>query len=190
MVEIGVVILLLDYIIRQMACSRYSNDRGRIEKRNDISTYAGRYALDVPGPGDQMKFNADPHIRIQKWGANFRNNMMDINSDLRGLTRPLTRDIPEVNDYKKWSVKSSVSFKPEETNYITDDSRATHPAWTYREVEINRFEPTLLNPLDQLEKPFHYDLNTRILERDYFKPTPVPLAISGKNTTSSYVPYQ
>jgi hypothetical protein len=35
-----------------------------------------------------------------------------------------------------------------------------------------------LNPLDQLEKPFHYDLNTRILERDHFKPTPVKLAIA------------
>ena len=172
-----------------MACSRYMNDRGRIEKQNTILTNPGRYALDVPGPGDQMSFNADPHIRIQKWGANFRNNMMDINSDLRGLTRPLTRDLPEVNDYKKWSVKSSVAFAPSETNYVTDDSRATHPAWTYREAEINRFEPTLLNPLDQLEKPFHYDLNTRILERDHFKPTPVPLAVA-KKTQDGYLPFQ
>lgn len=163
-----------------MACSRYNNDRGSIEKHNAILTHPGRYALDSPGPGDQMAFNADPHIRIQKWGANFRNNMMDINSDLRGMTRPLTRDIPEVNDYKQWSVKSSVAFQPEETNYVTDDSRATHPAWTYREAEINRFEPPLLNPLDQLEKPFHYDLNTRILERDHFKPSPVKLAIAGQ----------
>ena len=99
-------------------------------------------------------------------------------------------DLPEVNDYKKWSVSSSAPTQHGESNYVTDDSRATHPAWTYRETELNRFEPTLLNPLDQLEKPFHYDLNTRILERDYFKPTPVPLAISGKNTTSGYVPYQ
>ena len=168
-----------------MACTRYTNDRGRIEKQNAMLTHPGRYALDVPGPGDQMAFNADPHIRIQKWGANFRNNMMDINSDLRGMTRPLTRDLPEVNDYKKWSVKSSVAFKPEETNYMTDDSRATHPAWTYRESEINRFEPTFLNPLDQLEKPFHYDLNTRILERDHFKSSPVPLAVAGFNNVPS-----
>lgn len=177
-----------------MACTRYTNDRGRIEKQNAMLTHPGRYALDVPGPGDQMAFNADPHIRIQKWGANFRNNMMDINSDLRGMTRPLTRDIPEVNDHKKWSVKSSVAFKPEETNYMTDDSRATHPAWTYRESEINRFEPTFLNPLDQLEKPFHYDLNTRILERDHFKSSPVPLMVAGSshalsgNAPSSHVP--
>jgi hypothetical protein len=42
-----------------------------------------------------------------------------------------------------------------------------------------------LNPLDQLEKPFHYDLNTRILERDHFKPTPVKLAIAGQGQGQS-----
>jgi hypothetical protein len=72
---------------------------------------------------------------------------------------------------------------------MTDDSRATHPAWTYRESEINRFEPTFLNPLDQLEKPFHYDLNTRILERDHFKSSPVPLMVAGSsNAPSSNAP--
>lgn len=151
-----------------MACSRYNNDPNRIEKRNAISTFAGRYAMDVPGPGDNMDFNADPHLRLTGWGANFRDNMMDINSDLRGLTRPLNRDLPEVNCYKKNAVKSSATSYGE-TNYITDDSRATHPAWTYRDVEQNRWEQPLLNPLDQLEKPFHNNLNTRILERDHFR---------------------
>jgi len=157
---------LYKYII--MACSRYNNDYNRIEKRNAISTFAGRYAMDVPGPGDKMDFNADPHLRLTGWGANFRENMMDINSDLRGLTRPLNRDLPNVNCYKKHAAHSStISYG--EINYITDDSRATHPAWTYRDAEMNRWEQPMLNPLDQLEKPFHNNLNTRILERDHFK---------------------
>jgi hypothetical protein len=57
-------------------------------------------------------------------------------------------------------------------NYITDESRATLPAWTFRDVEMNRWETPLLNPLDQLEKPFHHNLNTRVLERDHFVPSP------------------
>jgi len=41
-----------------------------------------------------------------------------------------------------------------------------------------------------LEKPFHYDLNTRILERDHFKPTPVKLAIAGQgNAGQGYAPF-
>ena len=160
-----------------MACSRYYNDQNRIEKRNAISTFAGRYALDVPGPGVNMPFNADPHIRVTNWAANFRDNMMDINSDLRGLTRPLNRDLLEINCYKKHAVSSSTKSY-EETNYVTDDSRATHPAWTYRDIEMNRWESPILNPPDKLEKPFHNNLNTRILEKDNFKPLSAKLKIS------------
>jgi len=160
-----------------MACSRYNNDPNRIEKRNAISTFAGRYALDVPGPGSNMPFNADPHLRISNWGANFCENMVDINSDLRGMTRPLNRDLPEVNSYKKHSVNMSKNSY-EETNYVTDDSRATHPAWTYRDIEQDRWERPMLNPLDKLEKPFHHNLNTRILEKDYFKPVSPKLQLS------------
>lgn len=155
-----------------MACSRYHNDICRIEKRNTISTYGGRYALDTPGPGANTAFVADPHLRASGWGANFCNNMMDMNSDLRGLTRPLNRDLPEHNNYVKHAVKPS-TIAYDERNYITDESRATLPAWTFRDIEINRWETPLLNPLDQLEKPFHHNLNTRILERDNFVSTPV-----------------
>ena len=42
-----------------MACSRYNNDQNRIEKRNSISTFAGRYTLDTPGPGANMPLPLD-----------------------------------------------------------------------------------------------------------------------------------
>ena len=157
-----------------MASSRIFNDEARIRKRNAIDTVEGRYHLDVPGNGGaDMPFNADPHIRIQKWGANFSTNMMDINSDLRGMTRPLNKDFIEINDYKKFSVAPKVAnANPETVNYITDETRATNPAWVLKEHESNRFEPPFINPVDLtfLKKPFYENLNTRILEKDYFKP--------------------
>jgi hypothetical protein len=61
---------------------------------------------------------------------------------------------------------------------VTDDSRATHPAWTYRDIEMNRWETPFLNPLDKIEKPFHNNLNTRILEKDYFKPVSANLQLA------------
>jgi hypothetical protein len=85
--------------------------------------------------------------------------------------------LPEVNSYKKHSVNMSKNSY-EETNYVTDDSRATHPAWTYRDIEQDRWERPMLNPLDKLEKPFHHNLNTRILEKDYFKPVSPKLQVS------------
>ena len=157
-----------------MASSRIFNDEARIRKRNAIDTFEGRYHLDVPGNGGaDMPFNADPHIRIQKWGANFSTNMMDINSDLRGMTRPLNRDYVEINEYRKFSVVPKVAnANPETVNYITDETRATNPAWVLKEHESNRFEPPFINPVDMtfLKKPFYENLNTRILEKDYFKP--------------------
>ena len=156
-----------------MASSRIFNDEARIRKRNAIDTVEGRYHLDVPGNGADMPFNADPHIRIQKWGANFSTNMMDINSDLRGMTRPLNKDYIEINDYKKFSVAPKVAnANPETVNYITDETRATNPAWDLKEHESNRMEPPFINPVDMtfLKKPFYENLNTRILEKDYFKP--------------------
>jgi len=156
-----------------MASSRLFDDEARIRKRNAIDTYEGRYHLDVPGNGADMPFNADPHIRIQKWGANFSTNMMDINSDLRGMTRPLNKDYIEINEYKKFSVAPKVAnSNPETVNYITDETRATNPAWVLKEHESNRFDPPFINPVDMtfLKKPFYENLNTRILEKDYFKP--------------------
>ena len=168
-----------------MSNTRYNNDHGRIEKKNAISTFAGRYALDTPGPGDAMPFNADPHIRIQGWGANFKNNMVDINSDLRGMTRPFNRDLVGVNEHATWSVKpESHAMSYETVDYVTDESRATHPAWTYRDIELDRWEKPFLNPLDKVEVPIQRDLNTRMLEKDYFSRKAVKSVL-----TSDPVPY-
>ena len=187
-----------------MASSRLFDDEARIRKRNAINTFEGRYRLDVPGNGADMPFNADPHIRIQKWGANFSTNMMDINSDLRGMTRPLNKDYVEINEYKKFSVTPNLAnSNPAVVNYITDETRATNPAWVLKEKEMNLWngtlgatrlgsdgiiaegnytwsnqrllstlEPPFINPVDMtfLKKPFYENLNTRILEKDYFKP--------------------
>lgn len=157
-----------------MASTRYNSDRARLEKRNMIDTVVGRYMLDTPGNGVELPYIADPHMRIQKSGTNFCENMIDINSDLRCMTRPLTRDIPELNDYKKYAAKPNKSYtsEPDEVNYVSDETRASNPAWVLKESELNRWVMPLINPVDMnyVSKPFYENLNTRILERDYFKP--------------------
>ncbi len=156
-----------------MACSRFFDDEARQIKRNMIDTVGARYVHDTPGPGINLPYIADPHMRLQRSGANtFCENMMDLNSDLRGLTRPLTRDIPSLNEYKKYAVKPQRLIKnPDVVDYITDETRASNPAWQLREGEVNRWLCPLLNPVDTayLNKPFYSDLNTRMLEKDHFK---------------------
>lgn len=158
-----------------MASSRYNSDRCRVEKRNMIDTVVGRYMLDTPGNGVHLPYIADPHMRIQKSGTNFCENMIDINSDLRCMTRPLTRDIPELNEYKKYAATPKTSYsmdQPDVVNYVSDETRASNPAWVLKESETNRWIMPLINPVDTnyISKPFYENLNTRILEKDYFKP--------------------
>ena len=75
-----------------MASTRFYYDSCRTIKSLQQSTDPGRYMLNVPGNGDKPAYMEDPHIRIQKWGGNLRTNTINLESDLKGITRPLNRD--------------------------------------------------------------------------------------------------
>jgi hypothetical protein len=152
-----------------MAFTRFHDDPARIKKQIDESSFTGRYMLNVPGPGDTLPFYEDPQLRLQKWGANLRTNTINLESDLRGLTRPLNRDLVEDNNYKTHAVHSGNSVYSNVSPFI-EESRASHPAWMYKDLEQPRWEAPFLNPLNGLEKGFHENIQTRILEKDYFVP--------------------
>jgi hypothetical protein len=174
--------LFFNYIITNkfdMSFTRFHDDPNRIRKQAAELSYAGKYALNTPGPGDNIPFLEDPQVRLQTWGANLMTNTINLESDLRGLTRKLNRDEIEVNDYKIMAAGgSSVSYPVGES--FVDESRASHPAWMYRDLEQTRWEEPLLNPQAGLEKVFHDNIQTRILEKDYFTPR-VPV-VTGINS--------
>jgi len=152
-----------------MAFTRFHDDQARIKKQIEESSFAGRYMLNVPGQGESLPFYEDPQLRLQKWGANLRTNTINLESDLRGLTRPLNRDLVEDNNYKTHAVHSSNATYSNASPFI-EESRSSHPAWMYKDLEQSRWEAPFLNPLNGLEKGFHENINTRILEKDHFIP--------------------
>jgi hypothetical protein len=149
-----------------MAFTRFHDDPCRIKKQLQEATGAGRYILNKPGWGDKPCFMSDPQIRMQQWGGNLRTNALDLESDLMGLTRPLTHDCDK-NNFQKQSVSSEKMVYPE-CNPLTDESRVTNPAWWYRDLEQNHRYILPLNPQENTCIPFQNNLNTRILEKDYF----------------------
>jgi hypothetical protein len=152
-----------------MAFTRFHDDPYRIQKQLEESSYAGRYFLDKPGQGVDLPFVEDPQIRMQGWGSNLRTNTINLESDLLGLTRPLNRDLVDINDYQIHAVSSSkVHYRDAEP--FVQESRATHPAWMFRDIDRPRWENPLLNPLNGLEKQFQENISTRILEKDYYVP--------------------
>ena len=90
-----------------MAFTNIKYDPCRIAKDLQISTETGRYHIAVPGPGNKVPFEEDPHIRLQKYGANLRTNTINLESDLMGLTRSLNRDCVDLNQHTSHQAKSS-----------------------------------------------------------------------------------
>ena len=157
-----------------MAFTRFNYDKCRTAKLLQESTGPGRYMLDRPGWGSKPCFFDDPHIRMQQWGANLRKvphgAPIDIDSDLIGITRHLSKDCTNSKYPYKGAVKSEKNYYPQCKKTITQQSRTTHPAWMYKDLEQNNQYPLFLNPQENVCIPFHNNLNSRLLERDNFVP--------------------
>jgi len=152
-----------------MSFTRFHDDPVRIKKQLQISTFSGEYQLNRPGPGLDVPFYEDPNIRLQKWGANLHSKTVDFDSDLRGLTRKLNRDLISENDYKTYASPVYSNSYPTSKPFV-EESRASNPAWMYRELPQTQWGIPLFDPQSYFEKPFVDNIQTRILEKDSFVP--------------------
>lgn len=158
-----------------MAFTRFNNDPARIQKYLEESTNIGRYSLNVPGNGVNPSFINDPYIRMQKWGGNLSNNIVNIENDLRCSTRNLNRDDLIKNNYLSY-IEDNNLYNVNTSNTInefTQQSRTTLPAWTFREIDYinkpNNFKYLHLDPQEHVSMPFYNNISTRILEKDYYR---------------------
>ena len=153
-----------------MAFTRFHDDPCRIQKYLDETTEIENYRINVPGYGDKPVFINDPYLRIQKWGANLSENKTELESDLMGITRKLNRDSVKENNYSNKLYNRNIY--PEYNNEITHQSRSTHPAWLLREIDSintsNNFNYLLLDPQEHVCIPFHNNISSRIIEKDYY----------------------
>lgn len=153
-----------------MAFTRFKYDDARTKKELQQATGAGRWVLNVPGNGDAPAFMEDPHIGLQKWGANLMTHALDLENELRGGNRPLNRDCLDKHQFQQFRVSSAPISYPTNSTLTTEQSRATHPAWWYKDLEQRNWEYPPLNPQVNVCLPFHNNLSTRILEKDAFTP--------------------
>ena len=163
-----------------MSFTRFNYDPCRTKKLLEESTGPGRYMLNKPGWGDKPCFFSDPQIRMQEWGTNLRRvpggAPIDIDSDLLGITRPLSKDCTKKEFPFAGVVFSMKKEYPTCGQEITSQSRATHPAFLYRDLEQSNRYPLFLNPQENVCMPFQNNLNTQLLERDSFTPKiPCPM---------------
>lgn len=145
-----------------MAFTRFHDDPARIEKQLQESTGSCRYILNTPGTGTSPHFMDDPFIRMERWGGNLRTNFVDIQSDLRGLTRSLRRDTQTFDSHKAPSERKEYPYQ----NPYTDQSRATHPAWITKDLENIRWDLPREDPLANIDVPFTTNRSTRLEQKE------------------------
>ena len=162
-----------------MAFTRFKDDPCRIKKELQELTGLGRYMLNVPGNGDKPGFMEDPFIRMQKWGSNLMTNTVNLESDLMGLTRTANLDCMKENNYKTHEVRTEQVSYPS-IQPLTDQTRVTHPAWTYRDLEQVDWYTLPLNPQENVCFSFQNNISTRIVEKDNF------LACPPRHTTTTF----
>lgn len=150
-----------------MAFTRFHDDPARVNKTLEQMTFAGRYMLDTPGPGINAPYMADPQIRAQRWAANMWTDTTNLESELIGLGAPLSHDYDKTYQTRKVANSYKLEFPTSELH--VDESRASHPAFMYRDLEQPRWEAPILNPQANLELQFANQLNTRILAKDAFQ---------------------
>ena len=114
-----------------MSLTRFNDDAARIKKKLQEMTGASAYQLNAPGPGVDMPFFEDPQIRLQKWGANLRNNTTNLESDLIGINRKATKKTVE---YGAMTPSTSSNGYGSSAAFV-DETRASNPAWTLRDLE-------------------------------------------------------
>jgi len=153
-----------------MAFTRFKYDDCRTIKALQQATDTGRWILNVPGNGDKPYYMEDPYIIPQKWAGNLRTNTIELENDLRGITRNLNRDCLGKNEYQRYNVPNEAIEYPTSSQLTTEQSRATNPAWWYRDLPQTDWQYPPLNPQANVCLPFQNNLSTRILEKDYFTP--------------------
>jgi len=167
------------YILYIMSSTRIRNDIERIHKEMEIFTNSGRYAIDTPKWNNQQEYMEDPHIRIQNWDGNKYKNRIDIENEMLGYTHPLSRDYVNKDEYLKFTSINKPTYE-NNSKMTTDESRSVLPAFIFRDLEINRFEELFINPQNNIEREFAWNIDTRLIEKDllYDKPF-VPNEMNG-----------
>ena len=152
-----------------MSFTRFNYDEARTFKKVQESTGPGRYLLNTPDvvpKGYKLPLYCDdPHIRLQGWGANLRENYkngttIDIDSYLLGYNNFNTLD------YKPNPTIETKELKTENTAQFTDESRATNPPREYRVVEVDRINHLYDNdPQRHYNMPFTNNIDSRELAK-------------------------
>jgi hypothetical protein len=151
-----------------MSFTRFHDDECRIAKKNLETSSINDYIFNVPGNmNSHSVFFSDPHIRMQRSGGHIYRNMIGVENELKGMNISINNK--DCENYKSHSqsyyMKTGVSNQEHD---ISEETRETHPIFHYREMSTYFPEYPLLDPQEHVEEMFESNLDTNLLEKDYY----------------------
>lgn len=139
----------------------------------------GYFKTNLPRNDCDGCLNPNPTHNASFGNSLHNKNLMDVDSELMGLTRKNTK-CPEnkynpdrANEEFKNSDKKHFRDCP---NFVGESTRLSNPGCTLRGTGFNRWEWLCQNPQDKAIVPFNIELNTSIMTKDDHRPCiPMPL---------------
>lgn len=166
---------------QSMTRSRWDDFRHMDDMR--ITSYAGRYAINVPAANCPTTFFPNPTIRLQKNGDSWPTGQWktDVESDLKGINRLGNRiragDFPGACADGRGALYDPATNKF--NNIRLEDApdgafpmifnRLDNMPCTLRGTGINRWDYLFHNPQDTFETPFDFFIPTRTIDKEKCK---------------------
>lgn len=181
-----------------MSFNRLPYDICSYEQTLAETTGPGHYQLGTPPNSCKPCHPTDARIRLQSGGValNKNTNLIDVDSELIGISRNLSQ-CPDkkylpVAENSKLCGANGVNYTPSpcKVNINTnkehisfdncfigsEDTRLSNPPCNLRGTGWNRWEWLCKNPQANLEEPYDFQINTRILAKNNHRaliPTPI-----------------
>lgn len=141
-----------------MAFTRFHDDPCRVQENFNKSEAILNYQINVPG--NSYNYFDDPFIRLEKYGANWQPNKMDIENNLKNIDRPLSRDynihvMPEIVN----EMIPTHNAQTEQSSFISKEKTV--------EVGYDRWcSYPFINPQANIEIPFRNEISTRFIQKE------------------------
>jgi hypothetical protein len=132
--------------------------------------------MSLTRPLNPTAFMDDPYIRQQRWGNNIRvparlgfiptETPLDVENNLMSRDVHLSKycSSKQFPQTKRSTVQIAISQTI--NTPITQQSRASHPAWMYKDKEQTRWDYLPLDPQENVAMSFSNNLSSRILAKN------------------------
>lgn len=133
------------------------------------SVAPGDYAVSMPRVDCQNCYFPSPDVRIDHYGAGKCKELIDVDSELMGITRkstncPTGKYLPKPGEFCEMKLGQDCM------GMTGEDTRLSNPPCTLRGTGWNRFEWLCQDPQSKVHIPFDYMINNRLLSKDNHRP--------------------